>query len=264
MCKTCGCDSDHVVITPVGGNARSTEQHSHHALHSNHTHKTNPLDSGTQTLALHVPLLAENRQYADQVRACLHEHNTFAINLLSSPGAGKTQLLVESLQLLKREKSTRSLMVIEGDQQTQQDAKRIAETGVTAVQINTGKGCHLDGHMLMHAFSATPPPVDGTLFIENVGNLVCPAFFDLGEHQRVVILSVTEGDDKPVKYPDAFANADLMIISKIDLLPYVDFDTQRCIDYARTVKPDINVLMLSAKTGDGMAAWIEWLNQHVH
>jgi hydrogenase nickel incorporation protein HypB len=149
--------------------------------------------------------------------------------------------------------------VIEGDQQTANDADRIRETGANALQINTGKGCHLDGHMVGHALESLQPAADSILFIENVGNLVCPAAFDLGEAHKVAILSVTEGEDKPLKYPDMFHAADLLLLNKTDLLPYVQFDVDKCIDYARRVNPGVKVLQVSATTGEGMQDWYRWL-----
>ena len=180
----------------------------------------------------------------------------FALNLVSSPGSGKTTLLVKTVEALQ---SRLPVAVIEGDQETSLDAERVRATGVPSIQINTGRGCHLDAHMVGHALEDLPLKRRSILFIENVGNLVCPAGFDLGEAGKVAILSVTEGDDKPLKYPDAFAASRLMILSKIDLLPHVDFDVGRCIGHARAINPDIAVLQLSAKTGDGMGAWIDWL-----
>jgi hydrogenase nickel incorporation protein HypB len=175
---------------------------------------------------------------------------------VSSPGSGKTSLLTKTIELLKAELA---ISVIEGDQQTSNDAERIRATGVKAVQINTGKGCHLDAHGIGHALESLAPEDNSLLFIENVGNLVCPSAFDLGEAHKVVILSVTEGEDKPLKYPDMFAAADMMLLNKIDLLPYVDFDVAQCIDYARRVNPRIKVLQVSARTGEGMDLWLQWL-----
>ncbi len=178
------------------------------------------------------------------------------LNLVSSPGSGKTTLLTHTIDALKGEIR---LTVIEGDQQTTNDAERIRKTGVNALQINTGKGCHLDAQMVGDALESLAPETGSILFIENVGNLVCPAAFDLGEAHKVVILSVTEGEDKPIKYPEMFHAADLMLLNKIDLLPYLEFDLDRCIEYARRVNPTIKVLQLSATSGAGMASWYRWL-----
>jgi hydrogenase nickel incorporation protein HypB len=175
---------------------------------------------------------------------------------VSSPGSGKTTLLTRTIDDLKAELP---LAVIEGDQQTSNDAERIRATGVKALQVNTGKGCHLDGHMVGHALEALAPDEQSVLFIENVGNLVCPAAFDLGEAHKVVILSVTEGEDKPIKYPDMFHAADLMLLNKVDLLPYLEFDVDRCIEYARRVNPSIKVLQVSATSGEGMDRWYQWI-----
>ena len=201
-------------------------------------------------------ILAKNNQYAHENRRYFSEHGLLALNLVSSPGSGKTTLLTETIMRLKDDIS---IAVIEGDQQTTRDAERIQATGVQALQINTGKGCHLDAHRVGHALETLNLADHSLLFIENVGNLVCPSAFDLGEAHKVVILSVTEGEDKPLKYPDMFHAADLMILNKIDLLPYLDFDLDQCIQYAKQVNPKIKILSLSAKTGAGMEAWLQWL-----
>lgn len=212
-----------------------------------------------QLLRIEQDILAKNNGFAGANRARFAAEGVLALNLISSPGAGKTTLLVATVNALK---ASRAVGVIEGDQETSNDADRIRATGVRAVQINTGRGCHLDAHMVGHALDDLPLAAGGVLFIENVGNLVCPAGFDLGEAHKVAILSVTEGDDKPLKYPDAFAAADLMILSKIDLLPHVDFDVERCIGHARAINPAIEVLQLSARTGAGMDAWLSWISIH--
>ncbi len=204
-------------------------------------------------------ILSRNNRYATINRDYFRERNIFCLNLLSSPGSGKTTLLTETINALKNDIS---LSVIEGDQQTSFDAERIRKTGIKAVQINTGKGCHLDSHGIEHAITDLRPAKNSILFIENVGNLVCPAAFDLGETKKVVILSVTEGTDKPLKYPDMFYAADVMILNKTDLLPYVDFDIELCIKYARRVNPDIQILQLSATQGDGMKSWLDWIKQN--
>ena len=201
-------------------------------------------------------ILGKNDRYAAANRQHFAEHGLFVLNLVSSPGSGKTTLLTQTVERLKERVA---IGVIEGDQQTSNDADRIRATGVPAVQINTGKGCHLDAHMVGHALERLNLPDDGLLLVENVGNLVCPAAFDLGEHHKVAILSVTEGEDKPLKYPDMFHAADLMLLNKVDLLPYLDFDVTRCIEYARRVNPDIQVLQVSATAGTGMEAWVDWI-----
>lgn len=205
---------------------------------------------------IETDILAKNNAYAAANRRYLAERGILALNLVSSPGSGKTTLLTRTIEALKQEFP---LAVIEGDQQTANDAERIRQTGVPALQINTGKGCHLDAHMVGHALEQLQPREGSVLFIENVGNLVCPAAFDLGEAHKVVILSVTEGEDKPIKYPDMFHAADLMILNKIDLLPYLQFDVEQCIDYARRVNPSIRVLQLSATSGEGMDLWQQWI-----
>lgn len=201
-------------------------------------------------------ILSKNNQYAAANRNYFQQHGILSLNLVSSPGSGKTTLLTRTIGDLQAEYA---ISVIEGDQQTANDAERIRATGAKALQINTGKGCHLDGHMVGHALETLKPDQGSLLFIENVGNLVCPAAFDLGEAHKVAILSVTEGEDKPIKYPDMFHAADLMLLNKIDLLPYLDFDVQRCIEYAQRINPKIKVLQLSATTGEGMQNWYQWI-----
>mgnify|MGYP001766196919 FL=1 len=205
-------------------------------------------------------ILGKNDQYAAANRSWFQAHGILALNLVSSPGSGKTSLLTRSIQDLKDQYP---LAVIEGDQQTSHDADRIRATGVPALQINTGKGCHLDAHMVGHAIESIALAPRSLLFIENVGNLVCPAAFDLGEAHKVAILSVTEGEDKPLKYPDMFHAADLLLLNKIDLLPYLDFDVEQCIGYARRVNPDIQVLQVSARSGEGLEAWYAWLRERM-
>jgi hydrogenase nickel incorporation protein HypB len=201
-------------------------------------------------------ILAKNNAYAKQNRERLAERGIFALNLVSSPGSGKTTLLCKTIEMLK---GRRAVAVIEGDQQTSQDAERIRATGAPAIQINTGKGCHLDAHMVGHAMEKLALAEDSLLAIENVGNLVCPAAFDLGEAHKVVILSVTEGEDKPIKYPDMFRAASLMLLNKCDLLPYLSFKVDAAIEFARRVNPTIQILQVSATTGQGMDAWLEWI-----
>ncbi len=201
-------------------------------------------------------ILAKNDGYAARNRDFLEARGILALNLVSSPGSGKTSLLVRTIQDLE---GGVDLSVIEGDQQTSNDAARIRAAGARAVQVNTGKGCHLDAHMVGHALESLDPKEGGLLLIENVGNLVCPAAFDLGEAHKVVILSVTEGEDKPLKYPDMFRAADLMLLSKVDLLPHLDFDVARCLAYAERVNPRIRMIEVSAKNGQGLADWYAWI-----
>lgn len=201
-------------------------------------------------------ILAKNDAFARANRARLRAAGTLALNLVSSPGSGKTTLLCRTIEALA---GRHPVAVIEGDQETANDAERIRATGAPAVQVNTGKGCHLDAHMVGHALDHLPPVPFGILFIENVGNLVCPAAFDLGEDAKVAILSVTEGDDKPLKYPDMFAAAALVILNKLDLAPHCDADLDRAEANARRVNPAVQVIRLSARTGEGMEAWLGWL-----
>jgi hydrogenase nickel incorporation protein HypB len=182
------------------------------------------------------------------------------VNLVSSPGSGKTTLLVTTIEALR---GRHAVAVIEGDQETSYDADRIRATGARALQINTGKGCHLDADMVGKAIERLAPPTGGVLMIENVGNLVCPAGFDLGEAHKAVVLSVTEGEDKPLKYPDMFRRSSLMLLNKVDLLPYVEFDVAKCIEYARRVNPDIRVIEVSATKGQGLAEWLAWIDAGV-
>jgi hydrogenase nickel incorporation protein HypB len=258
MCTTCGCgEQAHSVdggthAEPVGPHVG--EHHHEHESMAAHSH-AHGVDS-SRTLRIEQDILAENAIHARANRRRLEQAGAFSVNLVASPGAGKTTLLVATLERLRGHVH---INVIEGDQQTSNDADRIRDAGAPAVQINTGKGCHLDAHMVGHALDRLQP-VPGYLFIENVGNLVCPAAFDLGESCRAVILSVTEGDDKPVKYPDMFAGSSVMVINKTDLLPYVDFDVDRCVELARRVNPEIEVIRLSARTGDGLERWLEWLS----
>ncbi|MDE1547278.1 hydrogenase nickel incorporation protein HypB [Dechloromonas agitata] len=246
--------------------------HGHEHSHDHHHHEHavgGDLDYGTGPARAHVPgmsqarmvqieqdILSKNNTYAAANRAWFDERGIFALNLVSSPGSGKTTLLCKTIELLKDKVA---INVVEGDQQTANDAERIRATGVPALQINTGKGCHLDGHMVGHAMQRLQPK-DGSLFlIENVGNLVCPAAFDLGEHHKVAILSVTEGEDKPLKYPDMFAAADVMLLNKVDLLPYLSFDADLAEANARRVNPHLTIFRVSATSGDGLSAWLDWI-----
>jgi hydrogenase nickel incorporation protein HypB len=201
-------------------------------------------------------ILSKNNAYARENRDWFADHGIFTLNLVSSPGSGKTTLLVKTIEALN---GRLPLAVIEGDQQTDNDAARIRATGAAAVQINTGKGCHLDAHMVGQAMQHLDLGDDSLLLIENVGNLVCPAGFDLGEAHKVAILSVTEGEDKPLKYPDMFRAADLMLLNKCDLLPYLEFDADLALANARRINPAIQVIRVSATRGEGLAEWVEWI-----
>lgn len=247
MCTTCGCGSDDVRIQdPAFGPAH--EQH--------HVHF--PQTSMLRRVSVEQDILAKNDAFAARNRTALREKGVFAVNLVSSPGSGKTALLEKTIVALAGQIE---IDVIEGDQQTSHDADRIRARGARAVQINTGRGCHLDAHMVGHAMERLAPGRGSVLMIENVGNLVCPAAFDLGEAHKVVVLSVTEGEDKPLKYPDLFRRASLMLLNKIDLLQYLEFDVERCIDCARRINPAIAVLRLSAKTGEGLDGWVDWIRK---
>ena len=212
--------------------------------------------SQARLIQLEADILGKNDGYARENRRLFAERGMFVLNLVSSPGSGKTTLLVRTLEQLKQELS---LAVIEGDQQTSNDADRIRATGVPAIQVNTGKGCHLDAHMIGHAVEALAPEAGSLLLIENVGNLVCPAGFDLGEAHKVAILSVTEGEDKPLKYPDMFAASDLVLLNKVDLLPHLDFDIDLAEANIARVNPRARIIRVSARSGEGMDAWAAWL-----
>jgi hydrogenase nickel incorporation protein HypB len=232
--------------------------HGHDQLHYGHgaAHSHAPGLSQERMVTIERNILDKNNTFARGNRRQFEECGIFALNLVSSPGSGKTTLLVETIKRLAGELR---VAVIEGDQQTTNDAERIRATGTRAVQINTGKGCHLDASQVEHALSHLAPADDSVLFIENVGNLVCPSAFDLGEAHKVVVLSVTEGEDKPLKYPDMFAAASLMVLNKVDLLPYLEFDVDKAIEAARRVNPAIAVLQVSATKGLGMDAWLDWI-----
>ncbi len=247
MCGICGC-----------GQPGQPGKHAHHHDHGHNHHHHH--DERERLVQVEQDILSKNNRFAEQNRTFFRKHNIFALNLVSSPGAGKTTLLVETIKALR---GRIPIAVIEGDQQTEHDADRIRATGAPAIQINTGKACHLDAHGIGHAVMDLNLQDNSLLAIENVGNLVCPSSFDLGEAHKVVVLSVTEGDDKPMKYPDMFDAADLMIINKIDLLPYVDFDTERSIRFARQVNPDIQVLQISSTKGENFNSWTNWIENKI-
>jgi len=256
MCTTCGC-----------GPAQMLDHHHEHDGHD-HTHHTHEHDQtphshtdGRRTvIAIEEDILAKNNRLASFNRALFKDKGIFVLNLVSSPGSGKTTLLERTLRDLS---ATYRFSVIEGDQQTDNDAQRIAATGVTVRQINTGAGCHLDAHQVMHGTESFDLDNLDILMIENVGNLVCPASFDLGEHHKVAVLSVTEGEDKPLKYPQMFHNSTVMLLNKIDLLPHLDFDVEKCKQYARRVNPGITIFEVSARSGEGMQNWYRWLGEGV-
>jgi hydrogenase nickel incorporation protein HypB len=264
MCTTCGCGSDEVRLE--GGELGHEHAHARDGAHHRHPDHAGPVHahapemSGVRTVSVEQDILAKNDALAARNRAGLRDMGIFAVNLVSSPGSGKTSLLERTIAALA---GRTEIGVIEGDQQTSHDADRIRASGARAVQINTGRGCHLDAHMVEHAIERLAPGSGSVLMIENVGNLVCPAAFDLGEAHKVVVLSVTEGEDKPLKYPDMFRRASLMLLNKIDLLPHLDFDTDRCMGYARRVNPDIRIVRVSAKTGEGLGEWVDWIQRGV-
>ena len=276
MCTVCGCGEGEariagaVHVHPDGTVHSHSHEHAHE--HDHHHHEdgvSGDLDFGAGPARAHAPgmsqsrmvqieqdILAKNNGYAAENRRYFDERGIFALNLVSGPGAGKTALLVKTIELLKGKVA---ISVVEGDQQTSNDAERIRATGVPALQINTGKGCHLDGHMVGHALERLQPPDESLFLIENVGNLVCPAAFDLGEHHKVAILSVTEGEDKPLKYPDMFRAADVMLLNKCDLLPYLEVDADLAEANARRVNPDLTIFRVSATSSESLAAWLSWI-----
>ena len=285
MCSVCGCGEAQIVLEqdkPAGGHAHAADHahphdhdhghdhdHDHHHDHGPHHHDEGVIDYGQGPAGAHAPgvsqermvaierdILSKNDAYARDNRRALAAKGVFALNFVSSPGSGKTALLARTIEALK---GRLAVSVIEGDQQTSNDAERIRATGAPAIQINTGKGCHLDAHMVGHAIETLDPEPNSTLFIENVGNLVCPAGFDLGEAHKVVVLSVTEGEDKPLKYPDMFVAADLLLLNKSDLLPHLDFDVGVCLANALRINPHLQTLVVSAKTGEGLAAFVAWI-----
>ncbi|MBK7015024.1 MAG: hydrogenase nickel incorporation protein HypB [Sulfuritalea sp.] len=289
MCTTCGCGAGDVKIDGHDHHHGEDHEHGHEHVHADgtrhshghghdgdhahdhdhghgaghdHQHRYAPVHSHApgvsqkRMVQIEQDILAKNNAYAKQNRERLAARGIFTLNLVSSPGSGKTTLLCKTIEMLN---GKASVAVIEGDQQTSQDAERIRATGALAIQINTGKGCHLDAHMVGHAMEKLDLREDSLLMVENVGNLVCPAAFDLGEAHKVVILSVTEGEDKPIKYPDMFRAATLMLLNKCDLLPYLSFKVDAAIEFARRVNPAIEVIQVSATTGQGMDEWLKWL-----
>jgi len=215
---------------------------------------------GSKTITLEEQVLAKNDKLAERNRGWFEGANILALNFVASPGAGKTALLERTITDLRKEFD---ISVIEGDQATLNDAERIQKTGAKVIQINTGAGCHLDAEMLATGLKQLAPARDSIVFIENVGNLVCPALFDLGEKCKVAILSITEGEDKPIKYPHMFRAAEVMILNKMDLLPHLTFDVEACKKYALSVNPNLKIIELSATKGDGLDQWYSWVRQSV-
>jgi hydrogenase nickel incorporation protein HypB len=251
MCATCGCEQEGMVKLTTMRDVLFAPMH-------HHSHDYEDKIPVRTKVDLELDILSKNNLLAERNRGYFLAKEILTINLVSSPGSGKTSLLENTLRDLKEEIN---FYVIEGDQQTMNDADRIAVTGVPVTQINTGKGCHLDAQMVWDALQELKPENHATLFIENIGNLVCPSMFDLGEQKRVVIISVTEGDDKPLKYPDMFASSQLCIINKIDLLPYVNFSVEKVKKYARKINPTIEFLELSCTTGKGLKDWYNVLQK---
>ncbi|AFY41422.1 hydrogenase nickel incorporation protein HypB [Nostoc sp. PCC 7107] len=271
MCVTCGCsdDADGKITNLETGEGHHHHEHHTHTLpdgtvitHSHHHDEAPQIHAKihSTSISLEQDILAKNNLLAAQNRGWFKGRNILALNLMSSPGSGKTTLLTRTINDLKQQLP---ISVIEGDQETTNDAEKIKKTGCKVVQINTGTGCHLDASMIERGLQQLNPPLNSLVMIENVGNLVCPALFDLGEQAKVVILSVTEGEDKPLKYPHIFRASEMMILTKIDLLPYVQFDVERCIEYAKQVNPNIQVFQVSAMTGEGLDSWYKWLTEKV-
>ena len=283
MCGVCGCGHAEVVHESgqagderdfreryahdhgdgTGMHVHPHEHHSHSHEREHHRDEGGDLPGGKdgegsaeRLIRIEQNILSKNDAFARENRNFFAAQRLFVLNVVSSPGSGKTSLLVKAIEALR---DRIAVAVIEGDQQTSYDAERIRGAGAPAIQINTGKGCHLDAHMVGHALETLRPEAGSALFIENVGNLVCPAAFDLGEARRVVVLSVTEGEDKPLKYPDMFASADLMLLNKADLLPHLDFDVGICLANALRINPNLQTLTVSARTGEGIAAFAAWV-----
>ncbi len=300
MCDTCGCEGDSKITYNKPGEEHThdhdhghghthsythdhdhqhdtdkhahdhkheySHEHSHHDhdhehdhAHEHHTHEKEHDHPHGKEIKIEHDILNKNNALAERNRGYFEAKNVFALNLVSSPGSGKTSLLERTIKELGSELN---FYVVEGDQQTMNDANRIAALKVPVIQINTGNGCHLDAEMVNKAVKQLEVANDSVLFIENVGNLVCPSLFDLGEAKRVVVISVTEGDDKPIKYPTMFHSADICIINKTDLLPYVDFSVAKAKEYALSVNHHLVFFEVSVKTGEGMQQWYQWLKEN--
>ena len=269
MCDTCGCGQPGSQVTyqkpGEHKHSHSHGDHFHEHVHDHdhshsHSHSHDHTHEQGKTIQVETEVMQKNNLLAERNRGFFEARNIFALNLVSSPGSGKTTILEKTIEQLKDQLK---FYVIEGDQQTLRDAERIDRVGAPVIQVNTGNGCHLDAQMINHALKQLDPQPDSVLLIENVGNLVCPSLFDLGEAHKVVIISVTEGDDKPLKYPTMFQHSDVCLINKIDLLPHVDFDLELCKKYALQVNPNLCFFELSARTGEGMEDWLNWLKDNV-
>ncbi len=283
MCDTCGCNNpeEYKIFRPSEHHHDHEHEHSHdhehphghehhhghkhdhdhsheHGHSHDHDHDHHEDHGAAKVIDLNIGIMTQNNLLAERNRGYFEGRNVLCLNLVSSPGSGKTTILEKTIQaLLPKEK----IYVIEGDQQTARDAERIEQSGAPAIQINTGTGCHLDANMIQSALKKMEVPAGSVLFIENVGNLVCPAMFDLGEQKRVVVISVTEGDDKPLKYPYMFQSSQLCLINKTDLLPYVDFDVEKASANARQLNPNLEIILLSARSGEGMQEWFDWISK---
>ena len=251
MCTSCGCGDE--VASDHHHHDQEAHDHDHGAPH--HHHHQHP-DRAARTVRIERDLLAKNTRIARETRRAAADRQIALFNLIGSPGAGKTALLEATIRRLRVHVP---LAVLEGDQATDRDAKRIESAGCRVVQINTGAGCHLDASMIEAGLRGIAPPRSSIVFVENVGNLVCPALFDLGELAKIVVMSVTEGEDKPLKYPHVFRAAEMMVLTKTDLLPHLAFDADRCVAYARQVNPRLQVIRLSATRGDSVDAFCGWV-----
>jgi hydrogenase nickel incorporation protein HypB len=285
MCVTCGCSDDNdVTLTNIQTGVKTdinphhhthtlpdgtivTHSHNDHQHEDHHQHHQSNHQYASEihakmhgnTISLEQKILQKNDLIAAENRGYFKGRDILALNLVSSPGSGKTTLLTRTINDLKEHIK---INVIEGDQETANDAQKIKETGCKVIQINTGTGCHLEAEMIEKGYTQLNPEPHSILMIENVGNLVCPALFDLGEYAKVAILSVTEGEDKPIKYPHMFRESKVMILTKIDLLPYVPFDVEKCLNYAKQVNPKIEIFQLSSLTGEGLSKWYNWLQKN--
>ncbi|MBM3403839.1 MAG: hydrogenase nickel incorporation protein HypB [Bacteroidetes bacterium] len=267
MCETCGCgEHDELTIRKVGqedalkkdgleSQKQETDHDKAHRLGLPHHHHE---EAQSRRIVLEKDVLYHNNLVAAKNRGFLEAKGILCLNLVSSPGSGKTTLLEKTIQILT---SKRKVFVIEGDQQSELDAARVAKAGAEAVQINTGTGCHLDASMVERALKILNPPEGSIVFIENVGNLVCPSLFDLGEYRRVLIISTTEGEDKPLKYPYMFRSSHLCVINKTDLLPHIRLDMGALKSNIHHIHPDIDTIQLSALTGEGFPKWVEWISR---
>jgi hydrogenase nickel incorporation protein HypB len=273
MCSTCGCgepDSSPSIMTPEEAKLMINDEHHHSHSHTlehhhhddnhHHHHHHDEHDHSHSRIDIEQDILLQNNLMAQRNRGYFEAKNVFSVNLVSSPGSGKTTLLEKTITALK---DKHNFFVIEGDQQTMNDAERIEKTGASVVQINTRAGCHLDADMVNKSVKKMNITDNSFVMIENVGNLVCPAAFDLGENKRVIIMSITEGEDKPAKYPDMFRSSDLCIINKMDLKPYLEFDLEKAMEFAKRVNPKLEFIKVSAKTGSGLDEWYNWLEKHL-